>query len=156
MATRNERLLLDRPDIVIERRVEYQGVKILRRRKKKSAFLVTADRLLLFHAKHKAAGADSGLYDSSKEHMDVSDDVRVKSPQYSIVLKSASVDFNSGHYVSNEPVTIVTNSGTTLVGDTITVLDNGKELTVEGHVRTMIPPDSAADETQAQLKGANP
>jgi lipopolysaccharide export system protein LptC len=100
--------------------------------------------------------ANSGLYDSSKEHMDVSDDVRVKSPQYSIVLKSASVDFNSGHYVSNEPVTIVTNSGTTLVGDTITVLDNGKELTVEGHVRTMIPPDSAADETQAQLKGANP
>jgi lipopolysaccharide export system protein LptC len=100
--------------------------------------------------------ANSGLYDSSKEHMDVSDDVRVKSPQYSIVLKSASVEFNSGHYFSKEPVTIVTSSGTTLAGDTITVIDNGKELTVEGHVKTMIPPASAADDTQAQLKGANP
>jgi lipopolysaccharide export system protein LptC len=100
--------------------------------------------------------ANSGLYDSSKEHMDVSDDVRVKSPQYSIVLKSASVDFNSGHYLSREPVTIVTSTGTTLAGDTITVIDNGKEMTVEGHVRTMIPPAPAPDETQAQLKGANP
>lgn len=100
--------------------------------------------------------ANTGLYDSAKEHMDVSDDVRVKSPQYDVTLKSASVDFNSGHYVSNEPVTIVTSNGTTLVGDTISVIDNGKEMTIEGHVRTMIPPQSGASDAQAELKGANP
>jgi lipopolysaccharide export system protein LptC len=100
--------------------------------------------------------ADTGLYDSSKEHMDVSDNVHVKSPQYDVSLKSASVDFNSGHYVSREPVTIVTNAGMTLTGDAMAVVDNGKEMTLEGHVRTKIPPASAADDTQAQMKGATP
>src|SRR5208283_5067896 len=37
--------------------------------------------------------AKSGVYDSVKEHMDVSDDVQVKSPQYNAWLKSASIDF---------------------------------------------------------------
>ncbi|WP_158812630.1 LPS export ABC transporter periplasmic protein LptC [Methylocapsa sp. S129] len=100
--------------------------------------------------------ANSGLYDSSKEHMDVSDNVRLKSPQYDMWLKSASIDFHNGLYVSKEPVTIVTSTGTTLAGDAISAVDNGKELTLEGHVKTTIPPASAADETQAQLKGANP
>jgi lipopolysaccharide export system protein LptC len=100
--------------------------------------------------------ANSGLYDSSKEHMDVSDNVRIKSPQYDVWLKSASIDFHSGHYISKEPVTIVTSTGTTLAGDAISAVDNGKELTLEGHVKTMIPPASAADETPAQMKGANP
>jgi lipopolysaccharide export system protein LptC len=100
--------------------------------------------------------ADSGLYDSSKEHMDVSDNVRVKSPQYDVSLKSASIDFNSGHYASKESVTIVTSNGTTMVGDTMVVIDNGKEMTLEGHVRTMIPPASAAEETHSEMKGANP
>jgi lipopolysaccharide export system protein LptC len=100
--------------------------------------------------------ATTGLYDSSKEHMDVSQDVRVKSPQYNVQLKSASIDFNSGHYVSKDPVTIVTANGTVLVGDSIVVVDNGKELTLEGHVRTTIPAASTADDTQAEMKGANP
>ena len=103
--------------------------------------------------------ADSGLYDSSKEHMDVKDNVRLKSPQYDVWLKSASIDFHGGHYSSREPVTIVTSNGTTMTGDTISAIDTGRDgniLTIEGHVKTMIPPASAADETQAQLKGANP
>jgi len=100
--------------------------------------------------------AKSGVYDSAKEHMDVSDDVRVKSPQYNAWLKSASIDFKSGLYVSNEPVTVVTSTGTTLSGDAMTAIDNGKELVIEGHVKTMIPPVSPADETKAQRKDANP
>jgi lipopolysaccharide export system protein LptC len=100
--------------------------------------------------------AHTGFYDSSKEHMDVTDDVHLKSPQYDLWLKSVSIDFNSGQYVSKEPVTIVTNTGTTLVGDAISAIDNGKELTLEGHVKTTIPPASAAAETQAQMKDANP
>jgi hypothetical protein len=53
-------------------------------------------------------------------------------------------------------VTIVTANGTVLVGDSIVVVDNGKELTLEGHVRTTIPAASTADDTQAEMKGANP
>jgi len=95
--------------------------------------------------------ADKGLYDSSKEHMDVSDNVRLKSPQYEMWLKSASIDFNGGRYASKEPVTIVMSNGTTMAGDSISAIDNGKELAIEGHVKTMIPPPPASDET----KGAN-
>jgi lipopolysaccharide export system protein LptC len=100
--------------------------------------------------------ANSGYYDSAKEHMDVMDNVRLKSPQYEVSLKSASIDFHSGLYVSKEPVTIVTTSGTTLSGDGISAADNGKELTIEGHVKTMIPPASDATETPAKSKDANP
>jgi lipopolysaccharide export system protein LptC len=100
--------------------------------------------------------AKSGLYDSTKEHMDVSDSIHVKSPQYDVWLKSASIDFKSGLYVSNDPVTIVTSSGTTIAGDAISVMDNGKSLVLDGHVKTTIPPASLADDTKAQMKGAEP
>jgi lipopolysaccharide export system protein LptC len=100
--------------------------------------------------------AKSGLYDSAQEHMDVSDNVRIKSPQYNAWLKSASIDFKSGLYVSEEPVTVVTSSGTTLSGDAMSAMDNGKELVIEGNVKTMIPPMSPADETKSQKKGAKP
>jgi lipopolysaccharide export system protein LptC len=100
--------------------------------------------------------ANSGLYDSTKEHMDVSDNVRVKSPQYEVWLKSASIDFKSGLYVSNEPVKIVTSTGTTIAGDSITVVDNGKSLDIEGNVKTTIPPASMTADTKAQMKGTDP
>jgi lipopolysaccharide export system protein LptC len=100
--------------------------------------------------------ADTGFYDSTKEHMDVKDNVRVKSPQYDIWLKSADIDFNTGRYGSQEAVTILTSSGTTMAGDAIFATDSGKELVIEGHVKTIIPPAPAPDEAQAQLKGAAP
>jgi lipopolysaccharide export system protein LptC len=96
--------------------------------------------------------ADKGFYDNTKEHMDVSDNVRIKSDQYNVWLKSASVDFKSGVYLSKEPVKIVTSNGTIMTADAISAVDSGKELTLEGHVTTMIPPASGANETKAQMK----
>ncbi len=100
--------------------------------------------------------AKSGLYDSTKEHMDVSDSIHIKSPQYDVWLKSMSIDFKSGLYVSNDPVNIVTSNGTTIAGDAITVTDNGKSLVLDGHVKTTIPPASLANDTKTQMKGAEP
>jgi lipopolysaccharide export system protein LptC len=100
--------------------------------------------------------ARSGLYDTTKEHMDVSDDVEVKSPQYTAWLKSASIDFQSGLYASRQPVRVLTSTGTTLAGDAMTAVDNGRELVIEGHVRTMIPPAPATDRMKAHVKDANP
>ena len=101
--------------------------------------------------------ADTGLYDSQKEHMDVKDNVRVKSPQYQIWLKSAAIDFNGGGgFASKEAVKIVTSGGTTMEGDQIASADNGKALVIEGHVKTTIPPAEGAQETQAETKGATP
>ena len=67
-----------------------------------------------------------------------------------------SIDFKSGLYVSNDPVNIVTSNGTTIAGDAITVTDNGKSLLVGGHVKTMIPPASLAEDTKTQMKGTDP
>jgi lipopolysaccharide export system protein LptC len=101
--------------------------------------------------------ADSGLYDSQKEHMDVKDNVRVKSPQYEIWLKSAAIDFvGGGGFASKEAVKIVTSNATTMEGDSIASADNGKALIIEGHVKTTIPPAEGAEETQAEMKGATP
>ena len=100
--------------------------------------------------------AKSGLYDSANEHMDVSDDVQVKSQQYNAWLRSASIDFKSGLYVSKEPVTVLTSTGTTLSGDAMSAIDNGKELVIEGHVKTVIPPAAPDDEAKSRTKGANP
>jgi lipopolysaccharide export system protein LptC len=100
--------------------------------------------------------AKTGLYDSTKDHMDVSDSIHVKSPQYDVWLKSASIDFKSGLYVSNDPVNIVTSNGTTIAGDSISVMDNGKSLVLIGHVKTTIPPASQADDTKTQMKGTDP
>ena len=58
--------------------------------------------------------AKSGVYDSVKEHMDLSESVHIKSSQYDVQLKSANIDFKSGVYVSNDPVVIVTTNGTTI------------------------------------------
>ena len=100
--------------------------------------------------------ADSGLYDSSTEHMNVSDNVQVKSPQYSAWLKSANIDFKGGRYTSDDPVRVLTSTGTTLAGDAMSAVDNGRELIIEGHVKTMIPPASPAQDAKAAAKGANP
>jgi lipopolysaccharide export system protein LptC len=100
--------------------------------------------------------ANLGLYDTAKEHMDVSDNVRLKSPQYDVRLKSAGIDFKSGVYISKEPVTIVTSSGMTLAGDAISATDNGRELAIEGHVKTMIPSASPGDETKPELRDNGP
>jgi len=100
--------------------------------------------------------ANLGLYDTAKEHMDVSDNVRLRSPQYDVRLKSAGIDFKSGVYISKEPVTIVTSSGMTLAGDAISATDNGKELAIEGHVKTMIPSASPGDETKPELRDHGP
>lgn len=53
-------------------------------------------------------------------------------------------------------MTVITNTGTTLAGDAMSAIDNGKELIIEGHVRTMISPMAPADGTKARTKGAHP
>jgi lipopolysaccharide export system protein LptC len=100
--------------------------------------------------------ADNGYYDSAKEHMDVQSHVRVTSPQYDARLRSASIDFNGGRYESKEPVTIVMSNGTTIAGDSLLATGNGKELAIEGHVKTMIPPAPASDEPQSPSRSARP
>jgi len=98
--------------------------------------------------------AESGFYDNTKEHMDVSNNVRIKSEQYDVRLSSASIDFKTGRYASSDPVTIVTRNGTTIAADSVTASDNGKVLAFAGHVRSSIQPAAATADTTASIKGA--
>src|SRR5208283_5438945 len=64
MGTRNERLLLDRPNIVVEGSVEYQSIELIGGRQKKFTLSALADGLLLLYAEHKTAVTDSGFFDA--------------------------------------------------------------------------------------------
>ena len=99
--------------------------------------------------------ADKGLYDTANEHMDVEGDVRVKSDQYDARLLTGSMDFKRGVYVTKDPVTVVTANGSTVTADAMSALDNGHQLTFEGHVRTFMPPEGTAS-ADGQLKGTSP
>jgi lipopolysaccharide export system protein LptC len=99
--------------------------------------------------------ADAGLYDSIGEHMNLSRNVRINNGRFHVRLQSASFDFKSGAYGSDEPVEVRVGEGTTISADRATARNNGQELTFEGHVKTRIV--SQADlQPSADAKRANP
>jgi lipopolysaccharide export system protein LptC len=100
--------------------------------------------------------ATSGHYDSGREQLDLSGVVRLKNSSYSIDLRSAHIEFKTGAYSSREPVTVVTTSGTSIVADSGSARDNGKEITFEGHVKTMIRQNSVDSAAGDSIKGTQP
>ncbi len=91
--------------------------------------------------------ADAGVYDSVREHMSLSKNVRISNARFEVRLRSADIDFKTGVYQSSEPVEVHVGDGTTITGDRATARNNGQELIFEGHVRTQIIPkaDAAPD-----------
>jgi lipopolysaccharide export system protein LptC len=96
--------------------------------------------------------ARSGIYDTSAEHLDVADNVRLKSQQYDVAMKSASIDFKNGLYASKEAVSIVTSTGMKVDADSFSANDSGRELQFVGNVRSLFRPAAAPDD--APLTGA--
>jgi lipopolysaccharide export system protein LptC len=82
--------------------------------------------------------AEAGLYDSLNEHMNLSKNVRINNGRFHVQLQSASFDFKSGAYGSDEPVDVRVGEGTTIRADRAAARNNGQELTFEGHVKTSI------------------
>jgi lipopolysaccharide export system protein LptC len=80
--------------------------------------------------------AASGEYDSQKETLKLSQVVRLRSSRYTVDLHSAHIDFKTNSYDSNDPVTVVTNTGASIVSDSASVRDNADVITFEGHVRS--------------------
>ncbi len=91
--------------------------------------------------------ADSGVYDSAREKMRLSDNIRIGNARFDVRLRTADIDFKTGVYQSDEPVEVHVGEGTTIFGDHATARNNGQEFTFEGHVRTrMIPQADSAGE----------
>jgi hypothetical protein len=86
--------------------------------------------------------ADEGVYDSVGQHMELSKNVRIKNDHFTVLLRSAKFDFKSGIYGSDDPVEVQGGDGTTIFADRAAALNNGQELTFEGHVRTKVVPQT--------------
>jgi lipopolysaccharide export system protein LptC len=99
--------------------------------------------------------ADSGVYDSVGEHMELSDNIRIKNGRFTVLLRTARFDFKSGIYGSNDRVEVRGADGTTIFADRASALHHGQELTFEGHVRTNIVPQTNREPAN-EGKGINP
>ena len=99
--------------------------------------------------------ADSGVYDSVGENMELSDNVRITNGGTNVLLRSAKFDFKSGAYRSDEPIEVHVSDGTTIVADRAFGANHGQELTFDGHVKTRIVPQ-AGQQPAADARGTNP
>ena len=94
--------------------------------------------------------ADTGVYDSVGEHMELSDNIRIKNGRFTVLLRSARFDFKSGVYGSDDRVEVQGGDGTTIFADRASALNHGQELTFEGHVRTNIVPQTGQEPGEAK------
>jgi lipopolysaccharide export system protein LptC len=99
--------------------------------------------------------ADSGVYDSLGEHMELSNNVRITNGRANVLLRSAKFDFKSGDYGSDEPVEVRVSDGTTIFSDRAQAANHGQELIFDGHVRTKIIPQND-QQPAADAKRSNP
>ena len=97
-----------------------------------------------------------GLYDNVRQFLKLTQDVHLRSPSYDVTLAAADIDFKSGVYRSDQPVTVVTGNGATIHADSAEARDNGAELTFVGHVRSTFAGDAVAAPALGDLKGAAP
>jgi lipopolysaccharide export system protein LptC len=99
--------------------------------------------------------ADSGVYDSLGEKMELSNNVRITSGRANVLMRSAKFDFKSGAYRSDDPVEVRVSDGTTIVSDRAEAANHGQEVTFDGHVKTRIIPQTE-QQSAADAKGTNP
>jgi lipopolysaccharide export system protein LptC len=78
----------------------------------------------------------AGLFDSAKELLELSDDIRITTTRGDeVLLRSASVDFKGGTVVSKDPVKISTANGM-VEAEGLQVSDSGSTISFTGRVRT--------------------
>lgn len=89
--------------------------------------------------------ADQGIYDTQKQILDVSGNVAIETRQYTVRMKSATVNFPGNSVVSKEPVNVSTVGGV-ISADEMTVFDNGARIVFNGHVRSIFKSTSDSPE----------
>lgn len=98
----------------------------------------------------------SGIYDSSKETMTFPHDVHLTTDAgMDVRMASGYVEFKSGIVDTQDPLTVVMNTGT-VSADAMHMTDNGKSVTFEGHVHTIVLPADTGAKASASLKGSAP
>ena len=100
--------------------------------------------------------AVAGVYDNVRQFLKLTQNVHLRSPSYDVTLAAADIDFKSGVYRSDQPVSVVTSNGATIHADSAEAHDNGAELTFTGHVRSTFAGETVATPASGDSKGAAP
>lgn len=87
--------------------------------------------------------AETGIYDTQKQILNVSGQVIIETRQYTVRMKSATVNFSDNSIVSKEPVNVSAVGGV-ISADEFSVFDNGARILFNGRVRSVFKstPDS--------------
>jgi lipopolysaccharide export system protein LptC len=98
--------------------------------------------------------ADKGFYDASKDIMDLVGNIHLTGASgYDVRMSKAHVQFKAGDVTTPEPVVVLMQSGS-VNADSMTMTDNGKEITFTGHVHSVMLPASEATAAAAPaIKG---
>ena len=89
--------------------------------------------------------ADQGIYDTQKQILDVSGQVLIETRQYTVRLKSATVNFQNNSVVSKDPVNVSAIGGV-ISADEFSVFDNGARIVFNGRVRSIFKSTSDSPE----------
>lgn len=82
----------------------------------------------------------TGIYDSSQDIVWLRSDVRIRNDVsgYDMRLRSATVDFNSSALVTEEPVFVSMDNGSTISADRMDITDSGHKISFEGEVKSVV------------------
>ncbi len=82
----------------------------------------------------------AGTYDSKLDQMELTSQVQITSDGgLSVRAQDAHVEFRAGSVVTPHPVSVAMR-GDTIDADSMRMIDNGRQVTFEGHVRTTFLP----------------
>jgi lipopolysaccharide export system protein LptC len=79
--------------------------------------------------------ADTGVYDSQKDVLNVKGNVDIRTPRYTVLMQSGTIDFKTNRVVSREAVSVEMIGGTIDAG-AMNVFDNGDRIQFSGKVRS--------------------
>ena len=84
--------------------------------------------------------AKSGLYDNKLDTMDLTSQVVISSDSgFALHALNAHVEFRTGSVSTPDPVSVAMR-GNTITADGMRMIDNGRQVTFEGHVKTTFIP----------------
>lgn len=84
--------------------------------------------------------AESGIYDSSQDVIWLRTNVRIRNSVsgYDMRLRSATVDLDSSALVTEEPVVVNMDDGSTISADRMDISDGGHKISFQGEVKSAV------------------
>ena len=95
---------------------------------------LTSDIVMPDHSAAKIK-ADTGIYDSQKDVLNVKGNVDIRTPRYKVLMRSGTIDFKTNRVISREAVTVEM-AGGVIDANAMIVFDNGDRVQFNGNVRS--------------------